>query len=752
MDSKEKNGRGFDSPGPLNDKFMGAAAPSHLMLPLEDVDGCRNKGRCISIMSKSKTDKEKLKLWQERLASNQAAFSDVEKLMDERESLYKGNKEIKPLTAMDTQANGTFYEATHVRNIVAENIESEVDSNIPQPKVTARRKEHERLATFIENMIRNELDRIPFEEINDMMERTVPIQGGGLFLVEWDNTMRTHTTVGEVVVSPIHPKQVVPQDGVYTGIEDMDYIILKVPQTKEYISRRYKVEVFDEGESEPEVKSSKSADAADDMVTQYIAYYRNDKGGIGIYSWVNDVELENLDDYQARRLPRCTKCGAVKPLDIEPLEEPTIDGTYPMPGADKAMVGLMLAQQQGMAPQYPAGVPLESDEEIPEDRSSRKGLCPYCGNDEFEDEASSYEEIYTGMTLPSGKIIPPAVADIDGSGMAFLRPTKIPFYKPNVYPLVLQKNVSVYGQFLGDSDVDKIKDQQNTTNRLSKKIIDRLIKAGTRITLPDRADFRVDPEDSEKWYIGNASDKQLIDIYEFKGDLEYELIYLNQVYEEARQELGITDSFQGRRDNTATSGVAKEFSAAQAAGRLESKRVMKDAAYARLFELIFKFWLAYSDEPRTVVSKDDQGNTKYDIFDRYEFLLQDSAGQWYWNDHFLFSCDGSAPLANNRAAMWQETTAHLQAGAYGDPGAIDTLILYWTKMDLLHYPGAGETKAYLEKKLEEQQAAAMQMQKQLVQQQLNGGGPGATRQITGAGTALPEAGRHPVQNIQNTGI
>ena len=112
---------------------------------------------------------------------------------------------------------------------------------IPQPKVTARRKKDEMKAKLIEDMLRNELDRMPFEQLNDMMERTVPIQGGAAFLVEGDNTQRTHFTIGELAVSTLHPKQIVPQDGVYTGVEDMDYIILKIPQTKEYIRRKYGV-------------------------------------------------------------------------------------------------------------------------------------------------------------------------------------------------------------------------------------------------------------------------------------------------------------------------------------------------------------------------------------------------------------------------------------------------------------------------------------------------------------------------------
>ena len=209
-------------------------------------------------------------------------------------------------------------------------------------------------------------------------------------------------------------------------------------------------------------------------------------------------------------------------------------------------------------------------------------------------------------------------------------------------------------------------------------------------------------------------------MYDLQGDIEQDMAYLAQVYEEARQVIGITDSFQGRKDSTATSGTAKEFSAAQAAGRLESKRVMKNAAYAALFEAMFKFKLAYADEPRPVVSHDIEGRAEYRQFNRYDFLEQDETGEWRWIDDFLFSCDTSAPLANNREAMWQETRMNLQTGAFGDPTNLKTLILFWTKMELLHYPGAGDTKTYLEQEYQQQQAMMQQqmaMQQQQMQQQ-----------------------------------
>lgn len=652
-----------------------------------------------------KMNRKKLELWQERLRRNDSAYSAEEAKMDRREELYRGSDRVSPLTDRARKKK-----TPHVRNICAELIESQVDSNIPQPKVTPVRQEDEWRAKLIEDMLRNELDRMPFEQLNDMMERTVPIQGGAAFLVEWDNTKRTSTTVGELTVSTLHPKQIVPQDGVYTGVEDMDYILLKVPQTKGYIKGKYGVDVGEESEAEPGIKSGGDADTAEDMVTQYIAYYRNGKGGIGLYSWVNDVELEDLEDYQARQLRRCAQCGAVEPLEAGPAEEPAVDGLLPGMTPD----GTGQAREGGKSP-----------------RRGRRKACPYCGGTKWETSQEDYEEVYTPIVRQDGSVIPGAAleavdtGEVDELGLPIVTavetPTRIPFYKPNIYPVILQKNVSAYGKFLGESDIDKIADQQNTTNRVSAKIVDKLLKSGSYITLPDAARIKVDEDDMKVIRPGSAADMAMIGVFDLQGDVEYDMVYLSQVYEEARQAIGITDSYQGRKDTTATSGTAKEFSAAQAAGRLESKRVLKDAAYAQLFEAMFKFRLAYADEPRPVVSHDNHGRAEYKEFDRYDFLEQDETGEWVWNDRFLFSCDTSAPLASNREAMWQETRMNLQTGAFGDPGDLRTLILFWTKMEMLHYPGAGETKSYLEEELQrqqEQQRQMAQMQAAMQQQQL----------------------------------
>ena len=470
-------------------------------------------------------DNKKLEKWKKTVAFDESAYNEQLTKFDERDSLYKGNRTISRI--IENQKITITY---HLRNIVAELIEAQVDSNIPMPKVTARRQGDEAKAKLIEDVLRSELDRLPFEETNDLEERIMRIQGGSPYLCEWDNAQRTHTSVGELNVTGMHPRQVIPQAGVTLSVDKMDHITLKIPQTKGYIKRRYNVDVTDEEESSPELRGP-DASESNDIVTQYIVYHRNDKGGIGIYSYVNDIELEDIDDYQARKLDKCTVCGKT--------------------------------------------------------RVHGEKTCT-CGNKEFKKENQDYieisEPIYrTGEETP---IISPQSAEtemlsrlgepllsVSGEPLTYssIQPVKVPVYKPNVFPVVLIKNVSQADTFLGGSDVDLIRDQQNTINRLEQKIIDKLISSGSYLSLPDTATVTQDEEEMKVIRLGSPADLQMIKVFNVQADISADMAYMAQVYEEARQTIGITDSFQGRPDKTATSGKAKEVSAAQSAGRLPER-------------------------------------------------------------------------------------------------------------------------------------------------------------------------------------
>ena len=61
---------------------------------------------------------------------------------------------------------------------------------------------------------------------------------------------------------------------------------------------------------------------------------------------------------------------------------------------------------------------------------------------------------------------------------------------------------------------------------------------------------------------------------------------------------------------------------------------------------------------------------------------------------------------------------NLQTGAFGNPQDMRSLIIFWTKMDEQHYPGAADVKKmieqiYAEQKLEQQQMMAQQQQMQM---------------------------------------
>lgn len=630
-------------------------------------------------MDRKKNGQGKLPMWQERLRRNSAAMREEFERMDKRTALYNGTREIEKTP--DAKSSKAAALATGVRNIVAELMEAQVDSSFPMPKVTARRQEHEELAKTLEDFLRNETDRLPFEMLNDMDERITPIQGGDIFLVEWDSDRHTHETRGELCVSLLHPRQVIFQDGV-NEINDMDFIIVQMGMSKKHVKEKYGVSVADETESDPQSRGGSST--AEDVVTVNFGYFRNEKGGIGRYTWVNDMELEDLEDYQARKMKRCTKCGA------------------DMTGLDR---------------------------------------CRHCGNEKAEDYDSDEMELYEDIETRNG-VIPmmteteeyPEGVDalmMDEFGNAYEAepmtvavPTRIPRYKPDIYPLVIRKNVSSWGKALGDSDVDKIMDQQNMIKKCDSRIQEKLDKGGSIFTRSEKTEVSKTDEQLREVIFQGADEANLFGVHNLQVDTSQDQAIAEANYEQSRRILGITDSFQGRPDRTATSGTAKQIAVAQSAGRLESKRIMKNAMYADLYAVMFRFLLAYSDEPRSVRHNNIDGSTTYSEFNKYDYLAQDAAGEWYWLDDFLFSVDNTSSLAGNRESMWQEIRMNLQTGAFGDPSDPETLILFWEIMAGQHYPGAAEIRERLEKKRQEQ-LAQMQMQQlpQEIQQMPQGAEP-----------------------------
>lgn len=329
--------------------------------------------------------------------------------------------------------------------------------------------------------------------------------------------------------------------------------------------------------------------------------------------------------------------------------------------------------------------------------------CIECGSKKFKTENKEYEKITYDVQVTD---------PMTGTVTNTQRTAEVKYYVPKVYPIVIHKNVGDIKSFLGRSDIDFIKDQQNDMNIYMNKIREKLLKGGSYMTLPEGIDVEASDEELKIVRIKDPAQKSMIDTTTIQPNIATDLEILNFNYQIGRQTLGITDSYQGREDRTATSGKAKQIAVEQSAGRLKSKQTMKDAAFADLYKLMFQFLLAYTDEKRPYIQEDTNGKLEYKWFDKRFFVEEKDNGELYYDDEFVFSVDVAGTLANDRQAMWQETRSNFESGAYGDPTQLDTLEMYWTTMNKLHYPCAPDALKLIAQRKVEQQQLMLQQQTQ----------------------------------------
>lgn len=352
-------------------------------------------------------------------------------------------------------------------------------------------------------------------------------------------------------------------------------------------------------------------------------YYINDKGHLSRYGWIKntDVVVFDEEDYEIRKIKVCKECET------------------PAHNRDK---------------------------------------CHVCGSEKFKYISMEYEtlkeDIIKGDVGESGSEIVLAKAG-----------TKIPYYKIGVIPIVARKNISDDTSLYGISDIDLLESNQISMNKILTKMEENVLKAGSFVTKPKGVNIPNTDETLKIVTVTDPNQMKAFSVQTVQANMQQDNILQEQFYQMGRDSLGITDSYQGKRDTTAESGKAKQVSAAQAAGRMESKRRMKDAAYADLYALMFKFLLAYCDETRTYARMKPNGEYVKGSFSRYNYL-DGEPGNVYYNDRFLFSVDDASTLMTNRSAMWQETTNNLVSGALGNPADPQTLLLYWNMMKGLNYP------------------------------------------------------------------
>ncbi len=282
---------------------------------------------------------------------------------------------------------------------------------------------------------------------------------------------------------------------------------------------------------------------------------------------------------------------------------------------------------------------------------------------------------------------------------------RVPYYIPKSYPVVIRKNTSADQRLFGQSDCEYIRPEQQAINKIESRILQKLLRAGVTPIVPEDASIS----------LNNSVFGQLIKIkpgesaaqygkVDTTPDISQDIAEAERLYEHSKRILGISDALQGLDSGANESGYARQIRISQATGRLESKRKMKHGVYAKLDRLIFEHYLAFADEPRSLVFKDAYGRIHNMEFNRYDFIEYDEIEEeFFYNDAYLFSVDTNTGAEYQREALWQRNLENLRAGTLGDPSHPATLLRYWQNQERAHYPYARENVEFFLSKINEEE-------------------------------------------------
>ena len=413
----------------------------------------------------------------------------------------------------------------------------------------------------------------------------------------------------------------------------------------------------------------------DGMVEVISCYYLNENRIVGLFMWAgtSGQVICNEKDWQIRKIRKCRRCSSINPTNTE---------------------------------------------------------CHNCGYTRFIYENLTEEvleedlmEIYNPYEV--GETNDENLKDHYESRPFLTAGTTIPFYRLRQLPFVPRPAISTIDSIYGVSEVKVVLDMQDAINKVLTKAVDKTMKSGAVVTKPAKMKIS-DTDDTFKVFgVKSLEEAQQVQSKQILADTNNELTLQAILYDNGKSASGITDSFQGKHDTTATSGKAKQYAAMQSAGRIESLRVMKSAAFAGVYELLLKYLLAFSDEPRKFVKILPDGKQEEQTWNKYMFLAKDKHGEIYYRDDFTFSTDGAASLSQNRAQMWQETQDKFVQGAFGNPQDPRALSMFWNTMNSLQYPlaniilaGIKESEQHLPFEIEQaimQNPEIMQMVAQMLQ-------------------------------------
>ncbi len=526
------------------------------------------------------------------------------------------------LNALTKDGEESTRKGRSLRKMVYELIESKIDNSIPMPKIRPRYKTDLPLVSVTENYLKFEVDGIFTKYLNDRSERATYVDGTSWYKVWWDSLDNTHERSGNVKIDLCRVDQIVPQPGV-SDYRQLEYIFERKEISLTRIWDLYHRRII-------------PTEANTNVIEVISCYYLNKDRVVGLFMYAPHSRqvICNEEDWQIRKLRTCTVCGTVNPTG---------------------------------------------------------DTCRNCGSKTFKYENATeeilendIEEIYNPYDV--GETDDESEKEHYKSRVFLTAGTKIPFYKITQLPFIPRPAISSLDNIYGTSEVKVTLESQDAINKLLTKALEKTMKSGTILTKPEKLKIGDSDDTIKVLSVRTTEEAAMVQSRAVVADTSQDLVMAATLYESGKASSGVTESFQGAKDSSATSGKAKQYAAVMTAGRIESLRVMKSAAFAGLYELVLKYLLAFSDEPRKFVRVLPNGSQKEEVWNKYMFLDKDKYGNIYYRDDLRFDSDPASTLSQNRAQMWQETQDKFVQGAFGNPADPRVLELFWNIMDSLQYP------------------------------------------------------------------
>ena len=526
------------------------------------------------------------------------------------------------LNALTKDGEESTRKGRSLRKMVYELIESKIDNSIPMPKIRPRYKTDLPLVSVTENYLKFEVDGIFTKYLNDRSERSTYVDGTSWYKVWWDSLDNTHERSGNVKIDLCRVDQIVPPPGV-SDYRQLEYIFERKEISLTRIWDLYHRRII-------------PTEANTNVIEVISCYYLNKDRVVGLFMYAPHSRqvICNEEDWQIRKLRTCTVCGTVNPTG---------------------------------------------------------DTCRNCGSKTFKYENATeeilendIEEIYNPYDV--GETDDESEREHYKSRVFLTAGTKIPFYKITQLPFIPRPAISSLDNIYGTSEVKVTLESQDAINKLLTKALEKTMKSGTILTKPEKLKIGDSDDTIKVLSVRTTEEAAMVQSRPVVADTSQDLVMAATLYESGKASSGVTESFQGAKDSSATSGKAKQYAAVMTAGRIESLRVMKSAAFAGLYELVLKYLLAFSDEPRKFVRVLPNGSQKEEVWNKYMFLDKDKYGNIYYRDDLRFDSDPASTLSQNRAQMWQETQDKFVQGAFGNPADPRVLELFWNIMDSLQYP------------------------------------------------------------------